>query len=133
MKHIGLAKADANGRLRPTRAAVLLFAEDPGGLLGSKAGVRVFHYKGDRVEHEAAPNLLKPPRSFLGPLSAVIRRAYEHVLGELATGIQMGPLGFEIVQRYPARVIREAITNAIIHRDYGIAGDAKHRVFIRSW
>ncbi len=30
----------------------------------------------------------------------------------------MGPLGFEIVQKYPVRVLKEAITNAVLHRDY---------------
>lgn len=129
MQHVGLAKLDEAGKLRPTRAAVLLFAEDPGGLLGTKAGVRVFHYKGDRVEHGVAPNLLKPPKSFSGPLRIVIRQAFDCVLNELATGVQMGPLGFEIVQRYPARVILEAITNAVLHRDYAIAADVLVRLF----
>ncbi len=129
MQYIGLAKTDANGKLRPTRAAVLLFAEEPGGLLGSKAGVRVFHYKGDRLEHTPSPNLLKPPKSFSGPLTVVIRQAYDYVLEELATGVHMGPLGFEIVQRYPVRVIREALTNAVIHRDYGLPADVQVRLF----
>ena len=130
LKHIGLAKVDANNQLRPTWASVLLFADNPSGLLGSKASVRVFHYKGDRIEHGHTPNLLKPPRSFSGSLLLIIRQVYEHVLEELATGVQMGPLGFEIVQRYPTRVIREAITNAVIHRDYGLAGDIQVRLFV---
>jgi len=129
MMYSGLAKPDASGTLLPTRAAVLLFAEDPGGLLGSKAAIRVFHYKGERIEHRATPNLHKPPVSFGGPLLLQIQRAYDHVLRELATGVQMGPLGFEIVQRYPARVIKEAITNAIIHRDYSIPTDIQIRLF----
>ena len=41
----------------------------------------------------------------------------------------MGPLGFEIVQRYPVRVIKEAITNAVIHRDYHLATDVHIRIF----
>jgi ATP-dependent DNA helicase RecG len=59
----------------------------------------------------------------------VIRSAYEYVLHELAAGVQMGPLGFEIVQRYPVRVIREAITNALLHRDYGLSSDVQIRLF----
>ena len=89
----------------------------------------MFHYKGDRVEHGATPNLLKPPVSFSGPILIQIQESYRYVLAELATGVQLGPLGFEIVQRYPARVIREAITNAVIHRDYSLPVDIHIRLF----
>lgn len=129
LEHLGLARKTAEGEVHPTHAAVLLFAEHPGGLLGTKAAVRVFHYKGDRVEHGAAPNLLKPPVSISGPLVTQIIETYQYVLNELATGVQMGPLGFEIVQLYPARVIKEAITNAVIHRDYSLASDVQVRIF----
>ncbi|MEQ9406489.1 MAG: ATP-binding protein [Fuerstiella sp.] len=36
---------------------------------------------------------------------------------------------FEIVQRYPVRVIAEAITNAVIHRDYRLTADIVIRIF----
>ncbi|MCH7720550.1 MAG: putative DNA binding domain-containing protein [Planctomycetes bacterium] len=127
--HLGLAKQTAQGELHPTHAAVLLFAEQPSGLLATKAAVRVFHYKGERIERDTAPNLQKPPVSFSGPLLTQISEAYQYVLNELATGVQMGPLGFEIVQQYPVRVIREAITNAVIHRDYSIPTDIQVRLF----
>jgi ATP-dependent DNA helicase RecG len=64
-----------------------------------------------------------------GPLSAQIRNARDVVLNELASGVQVGPLGFEIAQRYPVRVIQEAITNAVIHRDYHISADIHIRIF----
>jgi len=41
----------------------------------------------------------------------------------------MGPFGFEIVHRYPVRVLREAITKAVIHRDYHIPSDIQVRIF----
>jgi len=129
LRHLGLAKTDDAGRIRPTRAAVLLFAEEPGGLLGTKAGIRVFHYKGEKIERGTNPNLLRTPVTVSGPLLTQIRHCYSVVLRELATGVQMGPLGFEIVQQYPARVIREAITNAVVHRDYAIPGDIHVRIF----
>ncbi len=129
MKHVGLARPDAQGVLRPTRAAVLLFAEEPSGLLGSKATVRIFHYRGNHIETTPQPNLLKPPRTITGPLIRQIQDATDYVVSELASGIQMGPLGFEIVQRYPLRVIKEAITNAVIHRDYRLAADVHVRIF----
>ena len=129
LQNLGLAKQSSEGELHPTHAAVLLFADNPGGLLATKAAVRVFHYKGEQIEHSAVPNLQKPPVSFSGPLLTQISDSYECVLSELATGVQMGPLGFEIVQLYPARVIKEAITNAVIHRDYSLPTDIQIRIF----
>jgi len=129
MHTIGLARPDPNGKLLPTRAAVLLFAEDPPGLLAAKAAIRICHYKGTRVQTDPNTNLLRQPRTIGGPLSRQIQDATDAVVGELAKGVQMGPLGFEIVQRYPLRVIKEAITNAVLHRDYRLPADIQIRIF----
>jgi ATP-dependent DNA helicase RecG len=127
--HVGLAKPARDGRVLPMRAAVLLFAEEPGGLLGSKAAVRIFHYRGNKVQTDPNTNLLRPPATISGPVIRQIQDATESVVRELASGIQMGPLGFEIVHRYPLRVIKEAITNAVIHRDYHVVADIHVRIF----
>ncbi|MFB1485767.1 MULTISPECIES: helix-turn-helix domain-containing protein [unclassified Thiocapsa] len=130
MFRIGLAKRIA-GELQPVRAAVLLFAEEPGGLLAAqqtRADVRVFHYRGNRVEPGSVPNLLKPPKTISGPLPAQIARASAYVLDSLAAGLTLAASGFKTVHRYPERVIKEAITNAVIHRDYRLgAGERLDR------
>jgi ATP-dependent DNA helicase RecG len=128
MRHLGLAREE-DGKLHPTRAAVLLFAEEPGGLLDRKCAVRIFHYKGDSIERSTNSNLVRPPVTVAGPLLAQIRDARDAVLRELASGVQVGPLGFDIAQRYPVRVIQEAITNAVIHRDYFVSADIHIRIF----
>lgn len=43
--------------------------------------------------------------------------------------MQMGPFGFEIIQSYPLRVITEAVTNAVLHRDYRLQVDIQVRLF----
>ncbi len=129
MFHIGLAKKNADGQIRPTRAAVLLFAEEPSGVLAGKAAVRIFHYRGTQVSTDPNTNLVRPPTTVAGPLARQIVDARQAVINELAGRVQFGPLGFEIVQRYPLRVIAEAITNAIIHRDYRLASDIIVRIF----
>lgn len=127
--HVGLAKKNAAGLLRPTRAAVLLFAEESSGVLAGKTSVRIFHYRGTQVSTDPNTNLVRPPSTVGGPLIRQIVDARQAVVNELAGRVQFGPLGFEIVQKYPLRVIAEAITNAIIHRDYRLASDIIVRIF----
>lgn len=127
--HLGLARENEAGKLLPTRAAVLLFAEEPSGLLDTKCSIRIFHYRGETIEHTVDTNLLRTPKSVTGPLTVQIASARDLVVDSLAAGVQVGPLGFEIAQRYPVRVITEAITNAVIHRDYRLSSDIHIRIF----
>jgi len=129
MYHLGLAKKSAEGKLQPTRAAVLLFAEHPSGVTNSKAATRIFHYRGNKMEADPNTNLLKKPITIDKPLIQLIQDTFSTVIDELASGIQMGPLGFDIVQQYPVRVLKEAITNAVIHRDYRLLADIHVRIF----
>ena len=131
LHRIGLAKK-VHGELHPLRAAVLLFADFPGALLAAgvpRADVRVFHYKGTHIEAGAVPNLKKTPKTLSGPLYRLIDQAHAYVMNELADGLTMAKSGFRTVHRYPERVIKEAITNAVIHRDYRLNRDVQIRIF----
>ena len=48
---------------------------------------------------------------------------------ELAKGLVLSQSGFETVHGYPLRVIKEAITNAVLHRDYRVEQDIHVRIF----
>jgi ATP-dependent DNA helicase RecG len=128
MFRVGLAKKQRDV-LQPTRAAVLLFAEDPSGIMACKTAIRIFHYTGTRIEHGPVPNLIKNPKTISGPLIRQIEDAHDYVLNEIAGGLRLAASGFETVHRYPTRVIKEAITNAVIHRDYHINRDIHIRIF----
>lgn len=128
---IGLARK-IDGVLKPLRAAVLLFADHPGALLaasGTRADVRVFHYKGTVDQAGDVPNLKKPPKTFSGPIYQLISQVDAYVQDELAQGLTLAASGFQTVHRYPVRVIKEAITNALIHRDYRLNRDVLVRIF----
>lgn len=128
---IGLAKK-VGSELRPVRAAVLLFADEPGALLagtGSRADVRVFQYRGNAIEAGEVPNLQKAPKTISGPLYLQIARTHSYLLEELAEGLTLAASGFRTVHKYPERVIKEAITNAVIHRDYRLNRDIQIRIF----
>lgn len=129
LRHLGLAKRTPDGKWMPTCAAVLLFAESPGGLLQKKCAIRVFHYRGHQIEYKQDTNLLRPPVTIDGPVLHQIREAVKVVMNELESGVQVSQTGFEIRQKYPRRVIQEAITNAVIHRDFRLSSDIHIRVF----
>ena len=127
---IGLAKR-VDGVLLPLRAAVLLFADEPGALLatsGTRADIRIFHYSGNAIELGEVPNLKKEPKTISGPLYKQIIDAREYLLNELASGLTM-PSGFKTTHRYPERVLKEAMTNAVIHRDYRLNRETRVNIF----
>jgi ATP-dependent DNA helicase RecG len=126
--HLGLARRSGND-IVPMRAAVLLFARDPAALLGAKTAIRVTRYKGAAADRKPTPNIARPPKTITGPLIRQVPDALSYICDSLADGVRMGTLGFEVVQRYPVRVIREALTNAVVHRDYHVQRDIQVRLF----
>ena len=124
----GLARKDNSGKLKPTRAAVLLFARFPTNLIETKCAVRVLQLKGTVEKFGYTPNYLQVPKTIDGPIIDVIKNSQEYVLNLLKTGITIRS-GFINKYKIPERAIKEAITNAIIHRDYHIKRDIEIRIF----
>lgn len=112
----------------PTLAAVLLFAEYPSDLTDSKCAIRVFQYTGTVESIGKTPNLIGIPKTIQGPLVKQIKDAHEYVLTLLRSGIKI-PSGFKTVYQIPERAVKEAITNAVIHRDYYIKRDIAIKIF----
>ena len=131
LPRLGLA-VPVDGMQQPLLAALLLFADEPGALLagqGMRADIRVFHYKGKTVLRGEVPNLLLPPKTITGPAVEQIAKAQAYVLDRLAVGLTMEGSGFKTRYRFPERVIKEAITNAVVHRDYRLNRDIQIRIF----
>jgi ATP-dependent DNA helicase RecG len=124
----GLARRDIDRELRPTRAAVLLFAKFSTNLMETKCTIRVFKYKGRLEKFEKTPNLIGKPKTIDGPISSLIRDAHEYILGVLESGIEIHS-GFVTKYKIPERAIKEVITNAVIHRDYHIKRDIEVKIF----
>jgi ATP-dependent DNA helicase RecG len=127
----GLAD-EVGGVVQPKRAAVLLFAEEPGSLLAAhdtRADIRVMVYDGKAVLPGATPNLRKQPKTVRGPLVDQIDAAVTLVLDELAQGLTLSGSGFKTQHVYPERVVKEAIVNAVAHRDYRLNRDIFIRIF----
>ena len=128
LEKTGLAKRNENAKLLPTRAAVLLFAEFPNDILDSKCSVRVFQYEGNLETVKETLNLVGTPHNINGPIAKQITDAHDYVLSLLRTGMRVSS-GFITTYSIPERAVKEAITNAIIHRDYHTKKDIEVKIF----
>lgn len=74
------------------------------------------------------PNLIGVPKTIQGALIRQIKDAHEYVLMLLRSGIRI-PSGFKTIYQIPERAVKEAITNAVIHRDYHMKRDIEVKIY----
>tara|TARA_B100000315_G_scaffold41810_1_gene36716 strand:+ start:3482 stop:4459 length:978 start_codon:yes stop_codon:yes gene_type:complete len=129
--HSGLARKNEKGELKPTRAAVLLFALFPHNVMKTKSTIRIFQYEGTLEKVKETLNLIGTPKTIDGPVIEQIKKANEYVLTLLRAGIRIPSSGFTTIYRLPERAVQEAITNAVIHRDYYLKRDIEIRIFFK--
>lgn len=127
--HTGLARKDDDNKLKPVRAAVLLFAHFPHTIMKTKCTIRIFQYEGTKEKIQETLNLLSTPVTIEGPAIKQIEEAQNYVLTLLRAGMRIPSSGFVTTYRIPERAVKEAITNAVIHRDYYIKRDIEIRIF----
>lgn len=125
----GLARKNENGKVMPARAAVLLFAHYPHTIMDTKCAIRVYQYEGTVEKISETPNLIGKPKTIDGPVIKLIEDAQEYVLTLLRSGIKLPSSGFVNEYRIPERAVKEAITNAVIHRDYYMKRDIEINIF----
>lgn len=113
--------ADRRGtRLILRRSAELLFATH--GPDHPNAGVRVFRVIGSERRFGPEHNVEERPR-IEGPLPRVIDEALTTIAGFLRRPSRMIGNRFREVPEYPEFSWKEAIFNAVAHRDYGVEGN----------
>jgi ATP-dependent DNA helicase RecG len=103
-------------QLLPTYAGLLLFGREPQRWVRSSA-ILVVRYAGTTMGDTFVRDEIQ------GTLPEQIRRAETFVVDNMRRGVRL--LGLERIEEteYPVEAIREAIVNAIAHRDYRIGGD----------
>ncbi|MGO8683138.1 MAG: DUF4062 domain-containing protein [Thermoleophilia bacterium] len=110
---------------QPTNAAVLLFGRDPQRFVSS-AEVRCMHFHGTEIQRPAPYYQI-----FKGRLFEQVDRAADFVLSVINRSVgtralsAQAPVAYEI----PPDVVREAVVNAVAHRDYALAGAVQVSVF----
>lgn len=118
---LGLAEFAGNA-LRLRRAAVLLFARDVS-LWHPRCEVRILRVSGTELRAGREYNVVAD-KHVVGNILELLQNAWDDLRPYLVE-TRLGPDGrFQEQVRYPEDACREALTNAIAHRDYTIEGRA---------
>jgi ATP-dependent DNA helicase RecG len=108
----GCLTADA----KPTRAGMLLFGRDPQRFL-PHARLTAAQFPGLHVADEFIRQDVE------GRLADQIRRAEAFLVANMRVGARLSGLEREERLEYPREAVREAVVNAVAHRDYSMRGD----------
>lgn len=112
-----------NGKL--TKAAILLFGKDPQDFF-EQSEIKCVRFKGKDVTGEIID--LKPIREdLITQVKEAEKFIYNHI--SLHSWIESGKIQRQERWEYPPKAIREALVNAIAHRDYNSSSKVQIRIF----
>lgn len=100
-----------NGALYPSNGGLLLFAHNVGQFFPD-AEIRLVRFLGDD-KTEALDY-----QDVHGPLTAIIDQIIAFIRRNTAMSAKIGEIYRENIPQYPPVVVREAVTNALLHADY---------------
>jgi ATP-dependent DNA helicase RecG len=127
LQQIGLAEYGLSG-LRLRRAALLLFATEID-RWHPRSQIRFLKVNGNTLEAGEKYNVISDD-AVKGNIFELILRAWEHLRSFLAYKTEFGSNSkFEQKYIYPEDAVREAILNAIAHRDYSISNAIEIYIF----
>ena len=106
---------------RPTVAGVLMFASNPQAFL-PQSGLTFVKFVGMLPRGESGQPGYGRREEIGGPLARIIQRTWEVVGEEMRTGAVVTGLEREERNEYPVSAVREALVNAVAHRDYRLGG-----------
>lgn len=104
------------GGLRPAISGYLLFGREPQRAFPS-AEILLARYAGKQMADEFLREIVR------GPLAEQVRRAEAFIVSNMRKGARIDNLQRADRSEYPVPAVREAIVNAVAHRDYAIRGD----------
>ena len=110
-----------NGQERLSGAAILLFGKDPQRFF-PRARVRFIRYDGTEARTGTKMNIIKD-KMFTGRILEMTEKTLAFVQSQIKEHTYLGSeCKFVTVPEYPEFAWKEAIINAIAHRDYSIKG-----------
>jgi ATP-dependent DNA helicase RecG len=106
---------------RPSIAGVLLFARNPQAFL-PQSRLTFVKFVGTLPRGESGQPGYGRREEIGGPLARIIQRTWEIVGEEMRIGAVVTGLEREERTEYPVAAVREALVNAVAHRDYRLGG-----------
>jgi len=113
----------------PTVAGILLFGKNPQAFL-PQSGVVFVKFPGVEPRGESGRIGYGRREEINGPLARVVERTWQVILEEMRVGAVVRGLEREEVLEYPEFAVREALVNAVAHRDYRLRG---RRIEVRKY
>jgi len=114
-----LGALDEKGR--PTVAGMLLFGRQPQAFI-PQSGLVFIKFPGTEPRGEDGRAGYGRREEIGGPLARIIQRAWAVIIEEMRTGAVVKGLEREEQTEYPPQAVREALVNAVAHRDYRLRG-----------
>jgi len=122
LSKLAMASQDDAGEWRPTIAGVLLACKRPERFLPG-AFIQAVAYQGESIEPQAESAYQRDARDITGPLDQQIFDACDFVRKNMRMGARKDLKGGrEDLPQYDMLAVFEAVTNAVAHRDYSMAG-----------
>jgi ATP-dependent DNA helicase RecG len=118
LRKAGFLADRTRGQAVPTVSGIVVFGEHPGDLL-PQSKVTVVRLKSDS-EHDLMPENISDeiPGGVTGPLFHTIERIERFFRKHVASVPRIVGSERQIGPEYPWEVVREALVNALVHRDY---------------
>jgi ATP-dependent DNA helicase RecG len=118
---------DHNGN--PTFSGLLLFGRNPQQYV-PQSGIVFVKFIGTEPRGEDGLAGYGRREEITGPMARVIERAWQIIYEEMAMGAVVKGLERQDITEYPPFAVREALVNAVCHRDYRLRG---RRIEIRMY
>jgi ATP-dependent DNA helicase RecG len=101
-----------DGEFVPSGFGYMVFGKEPRTILPQVGLLATIHYPNGEEEH----------REFNEPIVTIPKSVIEWISGKLPNIIDRSKIVRDEKSTFPLELIREALVNALVHRDYNIAG-----------
>ncbi len=109
---------DVEGVLRPTLAGLLVFGDYPQQFVPQLCITFLQYYGTTETEKGPRGERFLDNRKFEGSIPVMLADARDHVMAMIRKSSLITGLLRQEIPEYPEEAIREAIANAVVHRDY---------------